>query len=40
VAQRYDADATPSYGRDTLEGHYARLLRGDVADDRGDHAVF
>jgi divinyl chlorophyllide a 8-vinyl-reductase len=40
VAQRYDANATPSYGRDTLEGHYARLLRGEVADDRGEHAVF
>jgi divinyl chlorophyllide a 8-vinyl-reductase len=40
VAQRYDADATPSFGKDTLEAHYARLLRGDVADDRGEHAVF
>jgi divinyl chlorophyllide a 8-vinyl-reductase len=40
VAQRYDADATPSFGQDTLEAHYARLLRGDVADDRGEHAVF
>lgn len=37
---RYDADATPRYGRDTLREHYARLLRGDVADDRGEHAVF
>jgi divinyl chlorophyllide a 8-vinyl-reductase len=40
VAQRYDADATPSFGTDTLADHYARLLRGDVADDRGEHAVF
>lgn len=40
VAKRYDADATPSFGNDTLEAHYARLLRGDVADDRGEHAVF
>ncbi len=40
VAQRYDADATPSFGTDTLEAHYVRLLRGDVADDRGEHAVF
>lgn len=40
VAQRYDADATPSFGTDTLEAHYARLLRGEVADDRGEHAVF
>jgi len=37
---RYDADATPSSGRDTLRGHYARMLRGEVGDDRGDHAVF
>jgi divinyl chlorophyllide a 8-vinyl-reductase len=40
VAQRYDADATPSFGSDTLEAHYARMLRGEVADDRGEHAVF
>lgn len=40
VAQRYDADATPSFGADTLEAHYARMLRGEVADDRGEHAVF
>jgi divinyl chlorophyllide a 8-vinyl-reductase len=37
---RYDADATPSTGQDTLAEHYARLLRGEVADDRGAHAVF
>jgi divinyl chlorophyllide a 8-vinyl-reductase len=40
VAQRYDAEATPSFGRDTLADHYAKLLRGEVADDRGEHAVF
>ncbi|WP_461415645.1 NAD(P)H-binding protein [Gemmatimonas sp.] len=40
VAQRYDAEATPSFGTDTLADHYTRLLRGDVADDRGEHAVF
>ena len=40
VRQRYDADATPSFGSDTLAEHYTRLLRGEVADDRGDHAVF
>ncbi len=40
VHQRYDADATPSFGSDTLAEHYTRLLRGEVADDRGDHAVF
>jgi divinyl chlorophyllide a 8-vinyl-reductase len=37
---RYDADATPRYGQDSLRDHYARMLRGEVADDRGAHAVF
>lgn len=37
---RYDADATPETGHERLRDHYARLLRGDVADERGDHAVF
>lgn len=39
-AQRYDADATPSTGTETLADYYAGLLRGDVTDDRGEHAVF
>jgi divinyl chlorophyllide a 8-vinyl-reductase len=39
-AGRYDAEATPSAGRDTLFDHYARLVSGEVADERGDHAVF
>ena len=37
---RYDAEATPSTGTDTLREHYARMLRGQVQDDRGAHAVF
>jgi divinyl chlorophyllide a 8-vinyl-reductase len=37
---RYDPDATPEFGRDRLEDHYAALLRGEVADDRGAHRVF
>ncbi len=37
---RYDADATPEHGLDTLQQHHARLLAGTVTDDRGDHAVF
>ena len=37
---RYDEAATPQYGRDTLRAHYERLLRGEVGDDRGAHAVF
>jgi divinyl chlorophyllide a 8-vinyl-reductase len=39
-AGRYDADATPSYGSDTLIEHYARLIAGELNDERGDHAVF
>jgi divinyl chlorophyllide a 8-vinyl-reductase len=38
--QRYDAAATPSFGKDTLAEHYRKLLRGELTDDRGDHAVF
>lgn len=37
---RYDPDATPEFGSETLEDHYAALLRGEVKDDRGAHAVF
>jgi len=36
----YDAAATPSTGVDTLFDFYASLVRGDVAPERGDHAVF
>ena len=37
---RYDAAATPSTGTETLFDHYAALLRGTAATERGDHAVF
>jgi len=38
---RYDADATPSTGRQTLGAFYERLARGAAAlPERGDHAVF
>ena len=37
---RYDADATPSTGRDTLFAHYGALVRGEAEHARGDHAVF
>ena len=37
---RYDADATPEFGQDRLEDHYAAMLRGEVGDERGAHAVF
>ena len=40
VTGRYDADSTPSFGTHSLADHYARMIRGDVGDDRGDHAVF
>ena len=40
VTGRYDAAATPSTGSDTLFEHYARLVRGETRDERGDHAVF
>ncbi|OYW61601.1 MAG: epimerase [Rhodobacterales bacterium 32-66-7] len=37
---RYDADATPEFGSDRLEDHYAALLRGEVGDGLGAHKVF
>ena len=37
---RYDADATPETGSDTLWDHYAALLSGAEATDLGAHAVF
>ena len=37
---RYDAQATPSTGSDTLFDYYARLVRGDAVAERGEHAVF
>lgn len=40
TTQAYDPDATPEFGTDRLEDHYAAMLRGEVADDRGAHAIF
>jgi len=37
---RYDADATPEFGTETLADHYKRLATEDITDDRGEHAVF
>jgi divinyl chlorophyllide a 8-vinyl-reductase len=37
---RYDAAATPSTGSQTLFDFYRRLVDGDTAPERGDHAVF
>lgn len=40
VTGSYADDATPEFGTDRLETHYAAMLRGDIGDDRGAHAVF
>ena len=37
---RYDAQATPSTGSETLFDYYARVIRADATAERGDHAVF
>ncbi len=37
---RYDADATPSTGTETLFDYYTKLVAGEVSAERGDHAVF
>ena len=37
---RYDADATPSTGSDTLWSHYQALVKGDQSTELGDHSVF
>ena len=38
--RRYDAAATPATGTETLFEFYARLIKGEAAVERGDHAVF
>jgi divinyl chlorophyllide a 8-vinyl-reductase len=40
TGNRYEAETTPEFGTDRLEDHYAAILRGEVTDDRGAHAVF
>jgi divinyl chlorophyllide a 8-vinyl-reductase len=40
AAGRYDADATPSHGTQTLQDHYRALLSGALRHDSGEHAVF
>jgi divinyl chlorophyllide a 8-vinyl-reductase len=37
---RYSAEATPSFGSETLQDYQARLLRGEATLERGEHAVF
>ncbi len=38
--QQYDADATPSFGSETLLQFQAKLIRGETKLDLGEHAVF
>jgi divinyl chlorophyllide a 8-vinyl-reductase len=37
---RYDSSATPSTGAETLFDYYSSVIAGDIAPERGDHAVF
>lgn len=37
---RYDAEATPSTGTETLFDHYRAVIAGEAVTERGDHAVF
>jgi divinyl chlorophyllide a 8-vinyl-reductase len=37
---QYDAEATPSFGTDTLQQFHAKLLKGEANVDLGQHAVF
>jgi len=37
---RYDADATPETGTQTLFDYYRAVLAGEASAERGDHAVF
>lgn len=39
-AMRYDANATPSFGTQTLFEHYDQLLAGQANVELGDHSVF
>ena len=39
-AQRYDADLTPSHGKQTLFDAYDEWVKGEAIPERGDHAVF
>jgi divinyl chlorophyllide a 8-vinyl-reductase len=40
ATKRYDADATPETGTQTLFEFHARLARGDARVELGEHAVF
>jgi divinyl chlorophyllide a 8-vinyl-reductase len=38
--QRYDAEATPETGRETLREYYRQIIAGETVAERGEHAVF
>lgn len=40
ASRRYDPDATPSFGTQTLFEHYDQLVAGDLRVELGEHAVF
>ena len=41
TAERYDAEATPEFGDDTLRVFYARLVSGELKmPERGEHSLF
>jgi divinyl chlorophyllide a 8-vinyl-reductase len=40
VNNRYNAEATPSFGSDTLQQFHTKLVNGEAAVDLGEHAVF
>lgn len=41
VKGRYDADMTPSYGNDTLDAFYKRVIEeGMAGQELGDQAIF
>jgi divinyl chlorophyllide a 8-vinyl-reductase len=39
-AHRYDAELTPSHGKQTLFEAYDKWASGQAAPDRGEHTVF
>ena len=41
AANRYDAEATPEFGSDTLQEFYKRLASGEaLPPERGEHSLF
>jgi divinyl chlorophyllide a 8-vinyl-reductase len=40
AANDYEADATPSFGSDTLQEFHTKLIKGEARVDLGEHSVF